>query len=501
MRHPSTPFCNARRAAVAVQVALTMTVLLGMLAIVVDGGLLLAQRQRQQAAADAAAMAYAAAMANGLTPAEAQTSALATAAANGAANDGTYSLITPNTSTTNGGVTTALHGIWNGPITGTFEGKAGTTGYATGYVQVVVEYDEVRLFSALWGTGTLPVRAQAVASWGPNYWSPSILSLGLAGSGVDLYDSTAQITVPGPIIANAGLSVSVAGGGKITSTSGPINYCGTLTGTAYSPTPTKVSTTTPDPLASIAVPAMPGAPQAPSGTATLSNGILATNSGTSTIYPGTYTSIDISGSANVTMSPGIYYLEGGASAPGGNSLIINGATVTGSGVLIYNGETGGATNNPNSVGQILIQSNAVVQLTPMTSGTWQGISIFQDRNASTAMTLQGGGNTNIAGMIYAPGSNVTISGATNSVPGTSFITNTLTIIGGSTFTIPTPTVKAARSPARAQERSGWCSRTGRDQCSTRTLKAVLAHGAQKISKRKSPKEELEPRPKEARRVR
>ena len=89
----------------------------------------------------------------------------------------------------------------------------------------------------------------------------------------------------------------------------------------------------------------------------------------------------------------------------------------------------------------MIQNSAVVNLTPMSSGTWQGISIFQDRSATTAMTLESGANTNIAGMIYAPASAVTISGGSNIIPGTSFITSTLTIAGGGSFTIPQPTVQ------------------------------------------------------------
>src|SRR5882724_2638475 len=101
------PFRKTRRAAVAVQVALTLTVLMGLLAIVVDGGLLLAQRRQQQAAADSAALA------------------------NGAGNDGTKSLITTNKTDAGGN---PVHGIWNPPISGNFKTK-------TGYVEVMVEYD------------------------------------------------------------------------------------------------------------------------------------------------------------------------------------------------------------------------------------------------------------------------------------------------------------------------------------------------------------------------
>ena len=430
MRYQPTPFQKARVAAVAVQVALTLTALMGILAIVVDGGLLLLLRRVQQGAADSAALAYAAAKGTGATDANALNSALAIAAANGNANDGTKSLITPNKTDSSGN---PLHGIWSPPISGNFKGKAG-------YVEVVLEYDQGRLFSSLLGTGTLPVPGRAVASWNStvNYWGVSILALG--SSGTDVTDAAAQITVPGPIISNSNISVN--GIGQMTSTSGPIDYMGTASGKGYSPSPSKVTTATSDPLASLAAPD-------PSTLTVRSTSTKNINGGSVTLQPGVYEGgISIQSNATVTLNPGVYYLEGG-----GLTIQSSGTTVTGNGVLLYNGETNGATNNPASVGSITISGNANVQLTPMTSGTWQGISIFQDRNASAAMTLTGGSGTNIGGMIYAPSSAAQISGGSNIVPGTSFITNTLFISGNSAFTIPLPTVKVP-IPGSAQTTVG-----------------------------------------------
>jgi hypothetical protein len=430
MRIPQTPLRQSRRAAVAVQVALTMTVLLGMLAIVVDGGLLLAQRRQQQACADAAAMAYAAAMADGKTIGQAQASALAIASANGAANDGTISKIIANTTDAGGN---PVHGIWDGPVSGNFVGRAGTTGYATGYVEVVVEYDAARLFSSIWDSSTLPVRARAVASWAglvPTYWTPSILALGATGT--DITDAgTAQITVPGDIISNA--SIKVTGGkAEVTSTNGKIYYAQSESGSNYSPVPTYRATPTDDPLATVS----------PPDPATLpTQNVKMPINATTTLQPGVYPGgISITG-GTVTLSPGIYYMEsGGLSIQGGSTVV----TDNGSGVLIYNGETSGATNNPGSVGAITLNAGGVLQITPMTSGTWQGISLFQDRNAtqqSQSIIIDGGNNTNIAGMIYAPGSEATIAGNATIVPGTSFITKTLKVAGTSAFTIPNATVK------------------------------------------------------------
>jgi hypothetical protein len=417
MQFVPPPLRRPRRAAVAVQVALTITVVMGMFAVVIDGGVLLAQRRLQQAAADSAALAYAAAMDSVGDPTVAQRSALAIAKANGAGNDGTNSLIIPNATDASGNPS---HGIWSPPLSGPFAGKKG-------YVEVVLEYDEARMFSAFWGSARLPVRARAVASWSAtaNYWDKSILALGT--SQTDISDSAARITVQGPIISDG--SISLQGSGSITSKSGPINFVGTASGSAYSPSPTKLSTTTSDPLTSIALPD-------PSELTVQSSSKLSISSST-TLQPGIYQGgINIT-AGTVTLKPGIYYLEGG-----GLTVKNSGTTLTdgGAGVLIYNGETSGSTSNPGSVGSIQISNSAVVNLTPLNSGTWQGISFFQDRSATTAMTISGGSSTNIGGMIYAPGAGVSITGGSGGTPGTSFISKTLSI-NGTTYTIPAATVK------------------------------------------------------------
>jgi hypothetical protein len=430
MRYLPTSFSNTRHAAVAVQVVLSLTVLLGMLAIVLDGGLLLAYRRQTQAAADASALAYAVAMVDPNKPDPAQ-AALAIAALNGAANDGTYSLITPNA--TSGG--SPLHGIFssaagNGPVVGNFVGKAGTKGYATGYVEVVIEYDGSRLFSAIWGSGKLPVRGRAVACWGgspANYWSASVLTLNAAKTN-DVTDSgNGKLTVPNSIIANASITTN----GKnafIKSTGGVIQYGPTASASGnIFPAPTIEPTLTADPLASLALPNPSGMTVQSSSAKTITSSV--------TLQPGVYQGgLNITG-GTVTLSPGIYYIEGGGLSLSGNSSTT--LTDNGQGVLIFNGESNGGTSNPSSVGAFSVTGQANVSITPMSSGTWQGISFFQDRNATAAFNIMGNGNTNIGGLVYAPNATATLAG--NGVIGgsTSFITNQLVVTGNGNFTPPT----------------------------------------------------------------
>src|SRR5215472_2752622 len=92
-----------RRGVIVVLVALCLTAILGIVAIALDGSLLLDQRRGVQAAADAAALAAAIDLYtkyltnNGLDPTgTAKASGLSVAAANGYKNDGTSSTVTVN---------------------------------------------------------------------------------------------------------------------------------------------------------------------------------------------------------------------------------------------------------------------------------------------------------------------------------------------------------------------------------------------------------------------
>src|SRR5207237_8431982 len=91
---------------------------------------------------------------------------------------------------------------------------------------------------------------------------------------------------------------------------------------------------------------------------------------TITIDPGVYCDgINLNAGANVTMNPGIYYLDGG-------SLTVNGgATLSGDGVtLVF------TSKNRNSFATASVNGNATINLTPPKTGGTAGLVIFGDRN-------------------------------------------------------------------------------------------------------------------------
>src|SRR5689334_7653956 len=122
-----------RRGNVVVLMAFLVTILVGVAAVAIDGGTIMDDVQKVQAAADASALAAAEQLyanwqtGNGFdVGSKAKNAALALAATNGYSNDGTDSQITPNAFTTGvsgqggggGNITVVQHGIFIPPKTG-----------------------------------------------------------------------------------------------------------------------------------------------------------------------------------------------------------------------------------------------------------------------------------------------------------------------------------------------------------------------------------------------
>jgi phosphodiesterase/alkaline phosphatase D-like protein len=133
-----------------------------------------------------------------------------------------------------------------------------------------------------------------------------------------------------------------------------------------------------------------------------------------TLQPGLYIGgINISGHANVVLAPGLYYLEGGGLTVSGQATV----TDLGQGVLLYNAP---AKKDEG----ITISGQAAVSLSGMTAAQlaalgltgpgyagYVGLAIFQDRNASAALTVSGQGSLSITGTVYAADALVQVTGS------------------------------------------------------------------------------------------
>ena len=95
------------------------------------------------------------------------------------------------------------------------------------------------------------------------------------------------------------------------------------------------------------------------------------------------------------MNAGIYIIEGGGFTVSGN------ATVTASGVLIYNA----GSKYPSSggtFGPITLSSNGSIKLTPATTGSYAGVVIIQPAGNTQTLSFSGNSLAGISGTIYAP---------------------------------------------------------------------------------------------------
>jgi Flp pilus assembly protein TadG len=374
-----------RRGTVGALVAILLPVMIGVTAVGLDGGILFVQRRQAQSIADAAALAGAYAIYNGSSFSAAQSAAIAVAA--------------------QAGVTLTSSQI---------------TQPQTGYVAVSIIISGPRFFSALWGTGDMSAAATATARASSRAYSKAaILVLDPSATAVTLSGTTSVTATNGNIIVDSTSATSILSSGSPSITAPELDLTGNIAYSGSNPdkaTATKYGqTSTPDPLLSIP------APSSSAMTVQSGSGINLSGSATRTLSPGVYDGgFTLSGSSSITLSPGIYYINGGGISLSGSSGI------SGSGVFIYN--TGG--------GPITLSGSGTIALSPMTSGAYQGITIFQDRSSAVGATMSGGSNIQNSGTFYFPDAKLTLSGTSGVANvGAQIIAKDLTFSGTSGISV------------------------------------------------------------------
>jgi hypothetical protein len=407
---------SRRRGSVLLVSAVLMVALVGLMALTLECGSLMAERRHAQAIADASAMAAACDLTYnfgfnaGLDPqGTARASALATASSSGYANDGVISTVTVNIP----------------PLTGDFAGQAG-------YAEVLVLYNQQRGLSGIFGSGVLPVTARGVArgTWQPFSTAflalepalPAALTVALNASmtvvnGSVIVDSSSLLSTA--IALNASITAPVVNltGNDLTLLNGPINA---TINTGVAPTP--------DPLSYLSPPNISSLPVQQSSLLSISL------SQPMTLNPGVYYGgIRIAGTANVTMNPGIYYMAGGG------FTVAAAASVTGNGVTIVN-----APILPTDA--ISIAATGSLTLTPPTTGLYAGITIMQPPelislplNLNPTLTIAAnsliGGSFSLAGTIYAPDSIMALAANANAKVGSQIICRMAAIAGNGNLQI------------------------------------------------------------------
>jgi hypothetical protein len=422
MRADVAHIAHRRAGTVVIAVMVCLIALLSVIALSLDGGLVLDKRRQVQAAADAAALAgaselYASWFSNkgldegpkrGTGPAAGEIAAHAkeVAAANGF-EDGV------------GGVTVD---VFIPPETGPNAGRLG-------HCEVKISVTQTRYFSRIFGSSqAIPIGARAVSRGRNSTIDNGIIILDPDDRGAFSTGGGATVTVGGSagvIVNSSNYEAMIAnGGGTVTApyydVGGSPGWAtpggGSFGGTIY-----PNCEPTPDPLRNVPQPTT-------AGLITRSTKRITHSASTELrIRPGLYIGgISVSGKGNVFMEPGIYYMQGGFIYGGQGSL-------TGYEVMIFNDPQ--SNSDPISLG-----GQGAITLTPPTSGPYQGICLFQSRTSvnQPAVNVTGSGTAplSISGTFYVPKGELKVTGnGTQDTIGSQYISNTLKLGGNGSFNV------------------------------------------------------------------
>jgi hypothetical protein len=400
---------------------------MGAVAIALEGGLTFDDRRQLQAAADAASLAAAESLFSNWvtyqgadTGGKAVTAGKASAAANGYTNDGTQSIVTVNVP----------------PLAGDHIGKLG-------YAEVIIQYNQPRYFSRVWGTADVVVKARAVAR---GCWSgakmgilildPSVSDSLKANGGGVVQVSNADLIVD----SNNPGSVGSDGTGTIIKV---VNASADLTGglqnnTTIQGTVVYNQPPTPDPLAYLTPPPLPSTVltatkySANSQTAApylTALGILPKNVGKFYILePGRYDAMPNFTNGDVVIlkqasdnnQKGVYYLNNSGFTSTGATIVMDPTGGTTGGLMFY------IDPQQTSAGVNITGGNIV--LSPPTVAPYKGILFWENRNSTVPLQITGQGGMNLSGTFYVAGGPIQITGSSQTsmdVIGSQYISRTL----------------------------------------------------------------------------
>ena len=408
MLHRRTPSRTpARRGAVVVAVAIGLVAILGVVALSLDGGLLMDKRRQAFCAADAAALAAASDMymnwwANkGTDPSgSAAAAARAAAEANGykhGANGCTIEVHIP-------------------PRTGPFAGQAGHT-------EVIIAHAQPRYFSRLFGSERIDYGARAVSRGRRSSIMNAIICLDPTGKGALNAGGNGGVLVTGaPVQVNSSNAEAMIANGNGTMSANPFLVTGspgwsTPGGGSFTGTIVPNSVPIPDPLAYLP-------PPDPSSLILREkNKVQISGNRTVDLLPGLYQGGISASGGTINLAPGIYYMQGGGFNIGGQ------ANLRGTGVMIYNAPTSNSDT-------ISIAGQGSIVLSPPLTGPYQGICFFQDRTSTTPVSVSAspGVEYSITGTFYAASADLSVTGnGENNVIGSQYISYRLNLGGNGKY--------------------------------------------------------------------
>jgi Flp pilus assembly protein TadG len=406
---------------VLVLVALSLTLLMGAMALAIDVGFVRFQQRQLQTAADAAAIAAGLELGNCNNTVCAN---MQTAAATALKEDGiTSTTITPTANQCTVSTTSGLAMIINvAPcVLGASDPNNGNTHMA----EVVLTEPQKTFFGDIIGVRTWNLVARAEA--GDSYINANtsggncLYTNGLAFNSSDgtfalnscgIYDNGNLQTDNGDSVTASTFLYYGTWSPNNCNSSCTWNIGGSNTPPAHTTTPQS------NPLANLTPPTQP---------ATSTTNTQTPNSG-ATLQPGYYPNgFNLNSNVSVTLNAGLYYM-------GGSINVDSGATLTGTGAELYfvNGSL-----QPNS-GSTL-QLTAPTTTSP-TAGTTANMLVWEASSNGSGMTIDTGSSSYFNGIIYLPTQTLTLnsgSGVTinNGATATALDVNNMIVDDNETFKI------------------------------------------------------------------
>jgi Flp pilus assembly protein TadG len=305
-------------------------------------------------------------------------------------------------------------------------------------VEVIITQPQQRLFSSFFMSSNPTIGGRAVSALNGG-GTPCVLALN-DGNVTDLTVSgNPTLNIPGCDLyvnsSNAGSALNLGGNATINANSthvvGGINYNGGGTLNDSHGTFDYTGSPVADPFANASFSMPSGCDYSSySGTpATLTPANQSNHPGSIVICGG----FTVNNNTNVTLNPGVYYIDGG-------SFKINGGSLTGTGVTIV------LTGSGSDYATVTINGNSTVNLNNCDpnnpcAGPIKGLAFFQDRNAPPSAPVgngnlfNGGSTMNINGGIYFPNQRVTYTGGaeTGGSQCTQLVANTIKVTGETNF--------------------------------------------------------------------
>jgi Flp pilus assembly protein TadG len=383
--------------------AILLVAIIGAAGVLVDGGMAWANRRQAQSAADLAALAAAKALADAGFPCTAAGKTIATTAANAVAGFNGFNTVTvdyPATGGSHNGCTYVKVSV-SRPMDTTFSRVVGQNQWTPSASAVVMVASMqaaggakctfcslnssndnhtllVQLGSTLIVDGEIYVNSSNGLKNGDPTTPVKLNNWYVGGDGFDIFGAGGRIqaskisVVGGWETHDNGIAVATTATCAAADRPDPIAYA-----TLSPPIHANVCIHQPklaDPLANYPTPI---AGDYPTRSATQAK---YTGNQTYNLQPGVYIGgIQIAGTANVVMAPGLYYIQGGGFSVGGS------ASVSAVGVTIYNGS---GVGKKGAAGDVEIKTKGTVTLSAPTTGPTAGMTIFMDRLSSKTITLQ-----------------------------------------------------------------------------------------------------------------